>query len=180
MQNSTSLGAKIEAQNNARDWTPSLLRHEARLQFGAPIWGSKLDPVSVPFFGFKIAPASENVSHLPRDKFSVDRSHFASCMSPMVTSANSSHSSLRPLQNQRERLNQKRNSNCMYSDPRHALQHTRLWQRFLFSLDNRAVVTRIAPGLHISASARVIEVGSLRMRRKSDVSFFLTRTSLRG
>ena len=45
----------------------------------------------------------------------------------------------------------------------------RMWQRFLFSLDNRAVVTRTVPGLHISASACVIEVGSLRVRRKSDV-----------
>ena len=47
--------------------------------------------------------------------------------------------------------------------------HARVWQRFLFSLDNRAVVARTVPGLHISASARVIEVGSLRVRRKSDV-----------
>ena len=47
--------------------------------------------------------------------------------------------------------------------------HTpRVWQRFLFSLDNRAVVIRPVPGLHISASARVIEVGSLRVRWKSD------------
>ena len=47
--------------------------------------------------------------------------------------------------------------------------HARVWQRFLFSLDNRAVVIRPVPGLHISASARLIEVGSLRVRRKSDV-----------
>ena len=76
------------------------MRHEARLQFGAPIWGSisksKLDPRFSPLFGFKNAPpASENVSHLLRDKFSVDRSRFGSCMLPMVTSATSSHSSLR-------------------------------------------------------------------------------------
>ena len=100
-QNSTSLGAKIETQNNAQNWTSFLLRHEARLQFGAPIWGpisgSKLDPRFSPLFGFKNAPASENVSHLPRDKFSVDRSRFASCMLPMVTSATSSHSSLHPF-----------------------------------------------------------------------------------
>ena len=39
--------------------------------------------------GFKNAPTSENVDHLPRDKFSVDR--FAFCMSLMVTLANCSH-----------------------------------------------------------------------------------------
>ena len=44
-----------------------------------------------------------------------------------------------------------------------------MWQRFLFSLDNRAVVSRDIPGLHISASSRVIEVGSHKVRRKSDV-----------
>ena len=45
-QNSTSL----------QFWTPSRLRHEARLQFGAPILGSKLDPVSVPFLVSKLHP----------------------------------------------------------------------------------------------------------------------------
>ena len=45
----------------------------------------------------------------------------------------------------------------------------RMWRRFLFSLENRAVVTRTVPGLHISASALVTEVGSLRVWRKSDV-----------
>ena len=88
---------------------PSLLRHEARPQFGAPFQGQNWAPVSVPCFGFKNAPTSANVDHLPRDKFSVDR--FAFCMSLMVMLANCSHSSLHPLQNQRERFNQKRNSN---------------------------------------------------------------------
>ena len=77
------------------------------------ISGSKLDPRFSPPFGFKNAPTSENVDHLPRDKFSVDR--FAFCMSLMVTLANCSHSSLHPLQNQCERFNEKRNSNSMWS-----------------------------------------------------------------
>ena len=45
----------------------------------------------------------------------------------------------------------------------------RMWQRFLFSLDSKAVVTKPLPGLHISTSARIIEVGSIKVRRKSDV-----------
>ena len=92
-------------------------------QFGAEFGGQNWTPVSIPFlvsiFFFFFAPAPENVSHLPRDKF--DRSHFASCMSPMVTSANSSHSSLRPLQNQRERFNEKRNSNWRGTSTRASL-----------------------------------------------------------
>ena len=94
---------------------------------GPQFWGQNWTPRFSPHFGFKNAPASENVSHLPRDKFrfSVDRSHFASCMSPMVTSAKSSHNSLRPLQNQRERLNQKRNSNWGGTSMRR-----QVWPRF--------------------------------------------------
>ena len=45
----------------------------------------------------------------------------------------------------------------------------RMWQRFLFSLDSKAVVTKPLPGLHISTSSRIIEVGSIKVRRKSDV-----------
>ena len=41
----------------------------------------------------------------------------------------------------------------------------RMWQRFLFSLDSKAVVTKPLPGLHISTSARIIEVGSIKVRR---------------
>ena len=52
-----------------------------------------------------------------------------------------------------------------------------VWQRFLFSLDNRAVVTRTIPGLHISASARVMEVGSLRVRRRSEFLFCPIQTT---
>ena len=46
---------------------------------------------------------------------------------------------------------------------------SRIWQRFLFSLNNQAVVAREIPGLHISVSSRVFEVGSHKVRRKSDV-----------
>ena len=45
----------------------------------------------------------------------------------------------------------------------------RMWQRLLFSLDSKAVVTKPLPGLHISTSSRIIEVGSIKVRRKSDV-----------
>ena len=48
----------------------------------------------------------------------------------------------------------------------------RMWPRFLFSLDCKAVVAKPVPGLRVSTSAKVIEVGSLKIRRKSDVPLF--------
>ena len=52
-----------------------LLRHEARLQFGAPFLESKLDLVSVPFLVSKMHPRLKNASYLPRDKYSALTGH---------------------------------------------------------------------------------------------------------